>query len=278
MSEGDWLAADARLRAGDGPESSAYLRLCLSDAEAEVDHLRAEAALQSRVADTTPGVVLEKLQRDEVPVPFGRLISQQVSSLDLNPDSSGLKRLAAQLTGAAESDPADPTAPLRALENLGDSQDQPTRAVVTKDSLLLQEPQPLSPDEIEAILKDHALWLKGKGGHQARLAWTDLRGAHLIGVDLTRADLRKANLHDADLAGANLFEADLFGADLRKANLTGANLHKSGLVRANLTGAYLRGANLHMANLEGADLSGADLEGADLSGADLTGAIGYKPV
>ncbi len=95
-----------------------------------------------------------------------------------------------------------------------------------------------TPDELNAVLASHALYLKGDPAG----ACADLRGAYLSG----------ANLRSADLSGANLRSADLRSADLRSADLSGANL---------------RSANLRSANLRSADLYGADLYGADLRGA-----------
>ena len=66
-------------------------------------------------------------------------------------------------------------------------------------------------DELDKILADHALWLKGEGGEQANLSWANLRWA----------DLSWANLRDANLRGANLSDADLRDADLSDANLRG---------------------------------------------------------
>ena len=85
-------------------------------------------------------------------------------------------------------------------------------------------------EQLQKILIDHELWLKGEGGKQA--------------------NLRGANLRGANLSGANLSEANLSWADLSGANLSGADL----------SGANLRGANLSWADLSGADLSWADLD------------------
>jgi uncharacterized protein YjbI with pentapeptide repeats len=92
----------------------------------------------------------------------------------------------------------------------------------------------MNQDELNKILAEHKVWLRGDGG-------------------------KHANLRDANLRGADLSGADLSGADLRGANLRGANLR----------GADLRDANLMDANLSGADLRGAKFSGANLSGADL---------
>jgi hypothetical protein len=69
----------------------------------------------------------------------------------------------------------------------------------------------MTRDELNDILKQHRLWLAGKGGKRA----------NLTGADLTRAGLRSATLIDATLTGANLTRANLTGADLTGANLWG---------------------------------------------------------
>ena len=69
---------------------------------------------------------------------------------------------------------------------------------------------------LEKILAEHALWLRGDGGAKA---------------NLSGADLRSANLCNADLRGANLRGADLICADLQDANLKHANLLCAGNMR-----------------------------------------------
>jgi hypothetical protein len=55
-----------------------------------------------------------------------------------------------------------------------------------------------TPDEMKAILADHAKWLRNDGGSRANLTDADLTDANLTDADLTRA-----NLTDADLTRAN---------------------------------------------------------------------------
>ncbi len=147
----------------------------------------------------------------------------------------------------------------------------------------------LTPEEIQAVLEEHRLWLdsnrekgkradfSGKNLQEAHLVDENLRMANLFGANLEGANLEGANLEGANLEGANLFGANLEGAILRRANLEGANLFGANLEgailrRANLYGANLRRAILRRANLEGANLFGAILEGANLFGANLFGA------
>ena len=96
--------------------------------------------------------------------------------------------------------------------------------------------------ELKEILKQHKLFLDGKGGKRANLGGANLTGANLVG----------ANLEGANLVGADLYAANLTGANLKDANLTGANLKDAILWGANLSRANLRGANLSRANLRGA--------------------------
>ena len=58
--------------------------------------------------------------------------------------------------------------------------------------------------EIDAILSDHALWLRCDGGKRA-----DLSGANLSGANLSRANLSRANLSGADLSGTDLSGATI---------------------------------------------------------------------
>ena len=102
--------------------------------------------------------------------------------------------------------------------------------------------------ELNKILKQHKLWIDGKGG-------------------------KRANLEGANLKDANLYGANLYGADLRDANLEGAHLRDAYFYRANLTGANLTGANLTYTDMEEAILYGANLTHANLTGANLRDAI-----
>jgi hypothetical protein len=106
-------------------------------------------------------------------------------------------------------------------------------------------------EELNEVLKRHALWLVDEGG--------------------ARANLHGADLTNANMTGANLREANLHGASLSKADLRGASLSKADLFAANLFAANLRGANLRGADLTGASLSKADLRRAK-------GIISFGPV
>ena len=111
-----------------------------------------------------------------------------------------------------------------------------------------------TPEELEAILVEHARWLRGDGGE--------------------RADLTYANLAGANLACANLAGAWLSGANLAYAKLAYAKLDGSNLAYADLTAAWLAFSDLTGADLDGADLTDADLTDTNLTGARLSGATG----
>ncbi len=117
----------------------------------------------------------------------------------------------------------------------------------------------MTQEEIEAVIKNHRLWLEGKGGQRATLS----------NATLSNAIFRHAILSNADLSGAYLSGANLSGANLSGANLSGANLRF-----ATLSNATLSNATLSNATLSGANLSGAYLSGANLSGATLIYCIG----
>ena len=122
----------------------------------------------------------------------------------------------------------------------------------------------ISQEGLNKILKEHKLWLEGKGGEQA-----DLRRVNLRFVSLRGADLRRANLRFVSLIGADLRGADLRGADLRFANLRFTNLRFVSLRSADLKGADLRCADLRFANLRFTDLRCANLKYANLKYANL---------
>ena len=72
----------------------------------------------------------------------------------------------------------------------------------------------INQEELNKILKEHELWLKGEGGKRANLRC----------VDLSNANLRRANLEDADLSYSNLSNSNLRDANLNSADLNSANL------------------------------------------------------
>ena len=155
----------------------------------------------------------------------------------------------------------------------------------------------MTKDQLQEILRKHALWLEDKeGGERANLFKADLSKAnlseanlfkaYLSKADLSRANLSKANLSEADLSKAclgeaylreaNLFKAYLGEAYLSKANLSEANLSEADLSKANLSEANLFKAYLSLANLSRANLSKANLRQANLGKADLSGAAYHK--
>ena len=109
----------------------------------------------------------------------------------------------------------------------------------------------MTAEELQEIIKDHALWFEDKSGKKA-----DLRGAQLQGAQLQGAYLQWAQLQGAQLQGAQLQRADLRWAQLQGAQLQGADLQRADLQRAQLQGAQLQGAQLQGAYLQGADLRG----------------------
>ena len=83
----------------------------------------------------------------------------------------------------------------------------------------------INREELNKILKEHELWLKGEGGKHADLSNTDLSN-----TDLSNANLRGADLNSANLSKANLNSANLSSANLSKANLKDikTNIHTIG--------------------------------------------------
>ena len=167
----------------------------------------------------------------------------------------------------------------------------------------------ISREELNEILKEHELWLKGEGEvERADLSYTNLTGMDLKGVNLKRAILTHTDLVYADLKYANLAYADLRYADLRCADAENVDFMSADLKYAKLSDANLKRANfkyadsrfadfkyadlryacaistgfegcdfesaiLRWANLKHADLEGVDLKYADISYARLSGAL-----
>ena len=100
----------------------------------------------------------------------------------------------------------------------------------------------ISQEELNKILKEHELWLKGEGRKCA-----DLSNANLRGINLSNVDLTGANLEDANLRGATLVHTDLRCTTLIRADLTSANLSNANLSSANLSNADLKDikTNIH---------------------------------
>ncbi len=132
--------------------------------------------------------------------------------------------------------------------------------------------------DVQAILRDHALWLDGRGGRQADLSGLDLEGADLRGANLERAILKRTLLTRANLQGANLRSATLTGAlmtaaDLRRADLTNADAHFAKMSFVKFDGAILYGLALHHSDISYADLSKTDPRGLDFSTVSREGTI-----
>ena len=122
----------------------------------------------------------------------------------------------------------------------------------------------INQEELNKILKEHELWLKGEGGKRANLSNADLSN-----VNLKNANLRYANLNNTNLRCANLKYAGLSSANLRYADLKGANLRCADLKDADLRRANLEDADLSYSNLSNSNLRDVNLNSADLSSADL---------
>jgi uncharacterized protein YjbI with pentapeptide repeats len=126
------------------------------------------------------------------------------------------------------------------------------------------------PEELAALLKAHAEWLKSYTSTVRNSLWfkvssyNDTERANLCNANLTYADL-----HRALLRGANLSGADLQGADLRQADLLNANLRKANMRGANLRDAFLVDADLSEVDLTDADVSYAALNNSKMSGTNL---------
>lgn len=138
----------------------------------------------------------------------------------------------------------------------------------------------INQEELNKILKEHELWVKGKGGKRADLRCANLENADLEYVNLKYADLKYANLSNTDLSNTDLRYTNLRCVDLRYTDLRYTNLSHSDLSYSNLSNA-----NLSNANLSNADLSSANLKdiktnihtiGYNLACPEEGSFIGYK--
>ena len=103
----------------------------------------------------------------------------------------------------------------------------------------------INQEELNKIVREHELWLKGEGGKRANLEYADLKYVNLKYVnlkyaDLSNADLKYTNLSNADLRYTNLRCADLRCADLRHTNLSNADLSNANLSSADLSSTDLK--------------------------------------
>ena len=98
----------------------------------------------------------------------------------------------------------------------------------------------INQEELNKILKEHELWLKGEGGKCADLSYADLIYANLSNANLEYANLEYADLSYVDLTYANLTHADLTYADLIHTDLSYSNLKDANLSNANLSNANLK--------------------------------------
>jgi len=116
----------------------------------------------------------------------------------------------------------------------------------------------MAREELDALLVEHAKWLRNDGGKRADLSW---------------ADLSWVNLSWANLSGANLSRANLSGANLWRADLSDANLSRANLSRADLWRANLFGCNVHLTVLDPDNTPNADVDGFERDGEYI---IGYR--
>jgi hypothetical protein len=138
----------------------------------------------------------------------------------------------------------------------------------------------INQEELNKILKEHELWVKGKGGKRANLRCANLENADLEYVNLKYADLKYANLSNTDLSNTDLRYTNLRCVDLRYTDLRYTNLSHADLSYSNLSNS-----NLSNANLSNADLSNANLKdiktnihtiGYNLACPEEGSFIGYK--
>ena len=104
----------------------------------------------------------------------------------------------------------------------------------------------INQEELNKILKEHKLWLKGEGGKRADLENTNLKDIYLKNTNLQYANLKNADLECVNLRGSNLRYANLRNANLQYTNLAEVNLEDANLSYANLKGSYLEGVKTNI--------------------------------
>lgn len=108
----------------------------------------------------------------------------------------------------------------------------------------------LSQDELDQIMRMHALYLKGHhGGARAVIKFRNLSGLSFRGQDLSHADFTGSCLIGTDMSAGKFVSSTFFACDMRR-----ANLERASFVRADFRGAFVAGANLRGADLKSADL------------------------
>jgi hypothetical protein len=145
----------------------------------------------------------------------------------------------------------------------------------------------MNENKLSQILKDHELWLEGKGGKCANFCDIDLNCFGFKQVNFSYANFKNVNLHKADLRAAifygakfnnvNFNGADLSGSDFRNVNISksefnNAKFRGANLYGVNFSGLELKYANFYSASLYEAVFCGADLHGSYFFYADITGA------
>lgn len=138
----------------------------------------------------------------------------------------------------------------------------------------------INQEKLNKILKEHELWVKGKGGKRANLRCANLENADLEYVNLKYADLKYANLSNTDLSNTDLRYTNLRCVDLRYTDLSYSNLSNADLSYSNLSNADLSNANLSNANLSSANLKDIKTNihtiGYNLACPEEGSFIGYK--
>ena len=92
---------------------------------------------------------------------------------------------------------------------------------------------------LDFILRQHNLYLQGKGGRKA-----NFKGADLSYCDLSGLDLQGVIFEGANLEGAVLTNCNLKGANFNKSNCTDADFSCSCLDNADFIGAKMLGVCL----------------------------------
>lgn len=124
--------------------------------------------------------------------------------------------------------------------------------------------------EIEALHRDHKLWLNsgGRQGRRAVLKKTFLTDLDLSGYQFAQASMRGAVLRNVKLCGADLRDCDFSEAVLENVDFSGAQLANATFVRA-----ALQQVSFRHTEMGGADLLGVHAKQLQCIGAMMDNTI-----
>lgn len=96
---------------------------------------------------------------------------------------------------------------------------------------------------LEYRIKEHKLYLEGKGGRKINFKNADLSYVDLSGLDLSGVCFENCNLEGANLSHCNLEGANFTNANCRDVDFSYSNLDNADFIATCLVGICLVGIN-----------------------------------